>query len=309
MATKPKAKAKPKAPSTPSTIAYIRENYGFLAGFLDIPDLRKILIEAGRRSQKGTPVSKEWIQGKMYATPWWKKTAEVTRNWIALNGTDPATAKQRLASTKTQITSAATAAGVTLTPDQIAKYALNVNKFGWSEQQVQSAIGHQLVYNPDKAAQGQAGLTVDKLKEMSSAYLVPVSDETLQKWARNVVGGDVDLAAFETYAKEQAKSLFPSLSAAIDAGVTVNDYVDPYREQAAKVLEISPDEVDFMDPKWRKAVDQVDPKTGQRTALSLADWTTTMRTDSQYGYDKTKGARAEAASLTSKLGEMFGVLG
>lgn len=302
-----KAPAKKAAPSSQQRqLAYIQENYGFMAGFLQIPEIKNILLKASVPGKEWSPAK---LQGAVYKTSWWKKTAAVTRSWIALQSTDPATAKRTLDATKTQIRQAAQQSGIAVTDAQVNTWALNVNKFGWTPEQVQSGIGAQFKYNPDKAAQGQAGLTVDKLKEMSSAYLVPVSDATLQKWARNVVGGDVDLAAFETYAKEQAKSLFPSLSAAIDAGVTVNDYVDPYREQAAKVLEINPDEVDFMDPKWRKAVDQVDPKTGQRTALSLADWTTTMRTDSQYGYDKTKGARAEAASLTSKLGEMFGVLG
>ncbi len=40
--------------------------------------------------------------------------------------------------------------------------------------------------------------------------------------------------------------------------------------------------------------------------MSLSDWQRTLKTDTSYGYDKTQGARSEAADLTSKLASLFG---
>jgi hypothetical protein len=290
-------------PSKMSTTNYIRENYGFLAGFLAIPEVKNVLVNAARG--KWSPSK---LQGAVYATKWWKNTAEVTRQWTALNSTDPATANRRLADTKTKISGLAKQAGITLTPQQMSTFALNVNKFGWDEQQVQSAIGDQFHYNPEQAATGQAALTVDKLKEISSAYLVPISDATMNKWGQDVLGGEVDIAAFESYAKEQAKSMFPSLAAALDSGLTIRQYVDPYAEEAARMLEMNPAEIDFMDPKWRKAIDQIDPKTGVRTSMSLSDWGRTLRTDPTYNYDKTNGAREQASQLATRIAERFGAV-
>lgn len=294
------------ATSTEKQINYIREHYGFLAGFLNIPEIRSILLRAGSLAQQGKPISAEVLRGQVYATKWWKTTADVTRSWTALSATDPAEAKKRIENTMREIRTMATGMGLPMDQKQLLAYATQVNKYGWSEQQVKDGIASHLVYNSQKAQQGQAALAVDSVKEMAAKYLVPLSDATIQKWGRDLVSGNVDPAAFESYAKEQAKSLFPGLTAAIDAGVTVADYIEPYKQIAAQTLEIPEEQVNWMDPKWRKAVDQIDPKTGVRASMSLSDWQRTLRTDTVYGYDKTQQARNEAADLTTKLATLFG---
>lgn len=296
---------KPKTSSAAQQINYIRANYGYLAAFLDIPEIRKVLLQASVPGKEWAP---EKLQGAIYATGWWKKTAETTRQWIALQSQDPATAKQKLAQTTQQVRVLASQTGVNLSDAQVNQMALNINKFGWSEQQVRSAVGHQFHYDPKVAAKGQAALTVDALKETASKYLVPLSDSTINKWGQDVLSGNVDLAAFESYAKEQAKSMFPGLTAALDAGVTVAQYVEPYKQTAAQMLEIPPEQVNFMDPKWRKAVDQIDPKTGTRTSMSLTDWQNELRTNTSYGWDKTSQAREQSAQLLTSLGKTFGAL-
>ncbi len=293
----------PKKP--PTQIEYIRAHYGFLAGFLDIPELRKVLLQASVPGKEWAP---EKLQGAIYATSWWKKTAEVTRQWVALQSTDPATAAQRLKDAKTQIATYAKQAGVNLDPARLDYYAAAVNRYGWGEQQVKSAIGHQFHYDPKVAQTGQAAMTVDALKAKAAEYLVPLSNATLNKWGQDVLSGNIDMASFESYAKEQAKSMFPGLKAALDSGVTVAQYVAPYKEHAAQMLEIAPEQVNFMDPKWRTAVDKIDPKTGVRTSMSLSDWDTELRTNSIYGWDKTAQAREQGAKLISSLGKTFGAL-
>lgn len=292
----------PTKPKKPNAVDYIRENYGFLAGFLAIPEIKTILINAA----KG-----EWspakLQGAVYKTNWWKKTSEVTRQWVALQSTDPATATKRLNDTKLQIKQAARSAGVAVTDAQVNSWALNVNKFGWSPQQVQAAIGDQFKYDPKKAQTGQAALTVDNLKQIAKQYLIPISDATVQKWARDVIGGEIDVESFIGYAKQQAKSRWPGLSDAIDRGVTPEQYTNTYRETIAQTLEVDPDSIDLTSSKWSKVIDQPDPKTGVRTAMSLSDAATFARKQPEFA--KTSQARQQAAELTGFLGELFGRTG
>jgi hypothetical protein len=110
---------------------------------------------------------------------------------------------------------------------------------------------------------------------------------------------------FTDYVKEQAKSLHPGLASAIDRGVTVKAYVDPYAQVAAQTLDVSPDSIDFVhDPKYQKALFQKDPKTGENTAMSLADWGTYLRTLPDYA--KTRGANQMAAQFGNSLLQTFG---
>ena len=150
---------------------------------------------------------------------------------------------------------------------------------------------------------------MDTINKATQDYLVPVSDQTKQTWAQQIMSGYSSPNDYLEYAKTQAKSLFPSLAGAIDQGLTVSDYADPYRQLASQTLGINPNSVSFLDPKWRKAIDQVDPKTGNRTVMTLADWTTMLKKDPAYGWDKTPQAATEAANLTTKLAQMFGALG
>ncbi len=98
-------------------------------------------------------------------------------------------------------------------------------------------------------------------------------------------------------------SLFPSLKNALDSGVTVAQYVEPYRQMAAQTLEINPDDVDFMSPKYSQALFQNSPD-GKRTSMSLADFGTYLR--KQPEFRQTKAANEQAASMTNYITELFG---
>lgn len=122
------------------------------------------------------------------------------------------------------------------------------------------------------------------------------------------VGGafsGTSFAAYDSYIRQQAKQLFPTLAKFIDDGGDIVQYVEPYRQTAAQYLEIPVDSIDFMEPKWRKLIDTVAPD-GQRRALALWESINLIRTDPVYGYDRTTGARTEAAQLATAISKQFG---
>ena len=118
------------------------------------------------------------------------------------------------------------------------------------------------------------------------------------------LAGEIDADSFTGWAKQQAKSMWPGLAEALDRGVTVADYTNPYKETIARALELNPDEVDLSDMRWRKVIDQIDPQTGAHTAMSLSDAERYAR--SQPEWKKTQAAKDQASSMILNLGKLFG---
>lgn len=146
------------------------------------------------------------------------------------------------------------------------------------------------------------------VKRAAGSYFVPMADVTAREWSKKVLSGEVPEAAFTQYLKEQAKSIFPALAGAIDAGVTVEQYADPYKQVTAQTLEISPDQINFNEPKWGRALMAI-AKDGTRTSMSLYDWQNLIKTDPAYGYDNTNQARTQATQISERIAQTFGKVG
>jgi hypothetical protein len=282
--------------------ATLAAQYGFALSVLNShPDLKKLFADSVKYGY-----TDDQFVAKLRATKWFQTTSETARNWSILQGADPATARQRMVARQATIAQTAASLGVSLTAAQLKDITNNTLMFGWTDLQTRQAISKDWHYGATTPTAGLAGQTIDQLRKTASDYLVPLSDNTLNQWTQNVLSGSATADDFTEYAKQQARSMFPTLSADIDRGVTVQQYADPYKQIAAQTLNINPEDVNFMDPKWRSALDNVDPTTKQRQPLSLSDWSAKIKTDSQYGYDTTAGARDQAAGLISSLNQAFG---
>lgn len=174
---------------------------------------------------------------------------------------------------------------------------------GWDEARMKGALFKTNWFKTHGTAKVAASI-----KEQADAYLVPLSDQARKQWAFKVITGEVQPTEMGDYLKEQAKSQRPWLAGAIDRGITVRQYADPYVQTAAKMLNLAPEAIDFADPKWSRAIDDV-REDGTRAPMSLADWQNKLRTDSTYGFDFTPQARTEASQFAAKLQETFGRVG
>lgn len=285
---------------------YVEQYYPDIVPYLHDKEIGPILLDA---AQNGWSDAR--LLGRVQQTTFWKTHSQTQRAWDLLNTTDRATAHAQVQTQMASISQLVQQSGQQLSPIQIHDIAVNALRNGWSSDQIKAAVGAQskIVVGPNGKPTGQAAVTLDTLKQQASQYLVPVSNQTLQTWVNQISNGQVPQAAFESYLKEQAKSLFPGMSVAIDSGVTPQQYTDPYRQLAAQTLEVPPDSVNFSDPKWSKALFQVDPKTGARTSMSLADWGKTLRSDPIYGYGKTAQAKSTAADFAENILNTFGAVG
>ena len=277
--------------------------YGYIAALAaNVPDIKNTLDAA---IQGGwTP---DHFAAVLQGTNWYKKTSDAQRQATILKASNPGEyARQRnlklhsIDQTQRQI-------GVSLSAADLNHLTDQAVALGWSDQEITNYVTAQVkVTHGGVGLKGQAAVTTDALKNQAADYYVPLSDQTPQQWTQQILRGSVPAASFTTYLKEQAKSMFPNLTSAIDSGVTVKQYVEPYRQIAARTLEIAPDSVNLHDPKFGKGLTQVDPKTGQRVSMSLSDYQTYLR--GLPDYEHTDQARQQAASLTENITKMFGAI-
>lgn len=284
----------------------VQRNYGYAAWALNHPELGALLRQA-----VGDPATGEddWddarFQGALQATTWWKTTSASRRQYEALKNTDPQTARLRVDQQLAAVNGTAKQIGVTLDPGRAREIAETAVADDWSPGQINAALASEFKYVPG----GQTGAVAraeQQLKRLAASYLVPLSDDTLAEWDRQIVGG-ADPEQFRSHLVNVAKGRFPTLTKLLDAGVTVAEVAEPYRQTAARELGISPDSVDFNDPKWSRALTYVDPKSGDRRLMDDFEWMKTIRTDEQYGWDRTQNGISAGYRVGNALARALGL--
>jgi hypothetical protein len=284
--------------------AELKKRYGYIASVYEsVPEIQKLVKQA---------VAGGWtpdeFDRRFQDTGWYRKHTEEERQYVLKLATEPRETAQTVNQKEIELRNLYRQLGIPVAPKRLAEIAQQSVKHGWTPQQERNALVAEFDYNPDNTFGGAAGQTVDEFRRLASEYVVPLSNRTLEKWTENVLRNEGDTTDFVSFLKDRAKSQWddPNMQAAIDRGMTVNEYLDPHREAAARTLGISADEVNWQDPKWQQAVFQTDDKGG-RKVMSIADWNRTIRTDPRFGYDKTPEALGQGASLISKLSEVMGV--
>lgn len=232
--------------------AEIRRKFGFMAWALDLPEvgdlLRKGAVEGWDEAT---------FRGALYGTQWWKDHGQSQREFDRQLSEDPATARRNITAKRMELRNAASIMGIKLDDSTEFRMAVDALKFAWGEQELQSALAGQLSFEPEGEAQvdkaGTVAQFMSKLNELESDYLVHISPQTKNDFVRRYAEGSLDEGAVANYFLTQAKSRRPYLAEQLDQGITTKNYFAPYIEQTAKLLEVSPGEIDLLDnPKYAK---------------------------------------------------------
>lgn len=280
---------------TPDQIA---QQYPAFLPLLKIPEISALLTQASAGNWTAAQ-----LQEHLYATHWWTTTSTTARQWTVLELSDPAEAARQKGAAAQQYWNIAAQEGIGMSISQMNTLLEQGLSSGWSAQQAQQAIVG--FAQNGESLHGGIQATQDTLRATASDYGLSLSSQALFQWAQQIQAGTSTTDAFANYAKGQAKSMFPTLTQAIDSGQTVRQYADPYAQMAAQTLGIDANSVNFTDPKWR-ALLQSKGADGKLAPLSLSDATSKVMTDATYGYDNTTNAKAAAAGLISGLQTTFG---
>lgn len=274
------------------------EEYGYIAELAkSVPDIQKVLTDA---------ITNGWTPTRFTAaiqsTNWWKKTSESQRQVEVLKKTNPGEYRRQRQQMVDNMVTLARNLGVEEGSQRIFILAEKALALGWSNDEIQRYLAADVKVKATGNT-GQTAVTVDSLKEQAAQYAVPMSDATLQQWTTQVLRGMVPMESFQSYLKEQAKSLFPGLAKAIDSGVTVEQYVEPYKQLTAQTLEVNPESITINDPRVQKALFS-QTKDGTRTSMTLSDYTKYLR--STPDFRKTRQASEQAAGFAQMTSELFG---
>ena len=235
------------------------------------------------------------VDGTQYAI-------KTTANQAEYDALDTAEKERLLAKTRSSLsTSYASAQLTTGELNQIAQASI---RNGYSELEVKYAVAAQL---GQRAGSGDLLETdeANRLRSTLKAFNYRVTDELFSAALMGEeVNGVPQSAELLTYkAKEKAKLDFPAYSSYIDAGLTVDDIFEPYKDLSAKTLELSPVDVNLDDDKFLMALKGKD----DGTQYSGTEWVRMLKTNPEYNWRFTNQANQQINSVVSTLEKSFGL--
>jgi hypothetical protein len=279
-----------------------------------VPELWNILVW----SVSGANLSDSQFKAAVKNTNWYKQSTEAGRDWFTLRISNPAEAVKRQQQAQHDVLLAGIQMGSNLSMQQVGFIADRWLQNGWSVAEMRDQlVGYTMKLPEAQRAPGAFGAAMTKVRSVADEYGMQVSDKEAAGFAQQLLfqgtqgatpgRGEADIR--DVFAK-RAKSLFPSLKEELEAGTTVKQWASPFIQLAAQELETSPDAITFNDPKWRamlegQAVKNKDGSTSTK-ALTLSEWQAKIRQEPRYGYDRTTGARQQAAQMETELLTRFG---
>lgn len=277
--------------------ATARAKYGYLAGFLNHPEIGPILREAA---------AKGWGEMELYGavtqTKFWQETSAAQRTWWQLTNEDPAEAKRLVAQTAATIQNRAKTLGLPMDSGAIASLATTATANGWTDAQTVDQIMQQV--NWATLESGDLTALRDDVKAIGGDYLVAVSDQTAQNYAARIASGELSIEGVRSSMLQQAKARFGWMADQLDQGMTVKDYFRPTRDVIANELGVPPEEVDLMSSKYMSLIEKRDEKTGQLRAATLDEAMLAARRDPRFA--NTQKAKEMTTSLMDTVTNMFG---
>lgn len=279
-----------------------REAYpAYYAIVKNIPEIAQLLQNAINKGYTDAQ-----FQAELEQTNWWKQTTASAREWDINGERDPATQQTQIDNRTAfiQQTSLDTF-GVRISAETASELALDSLRQGWGQQFLLNSIGDVATQSTAGISQLRAGYIGQALRKTAYDYGIAISENTFNKFVNQIAVGAETQDTFQQYALTQAKNLFPSVADRLDAGETFQQIVDPYKQNAASLLEIDPDSIDFTSPDWAKAITYQDAK-GEQRPMNFSEFNDYVRQTRSFGYEYTDQAKNKAYKVASELANLFG---
>jgi hypothetical protein len=278
----------------------VRQEYPQMAWVMNNPELSPLMRQA--TTERWDPAR---LMGAIQKTNWWKNTDAAQREYQRLVAEDPQTAYKKYLEAATGVQSLASRLGVSLSAEVVKSIGTNAAAEGWDANRLTQEVMRQATsYNPRGV--GDVNAMVNQVKTRSTDFFMPMSDETAFNWSKNIMSGTATKDGLDTYLRQQAINRFggdKSIADALAKGATVKDVFDPYVQQTAQLLEVSPAQVDLMDSQWGTMIDGM-RSDGSRRPMTLSESATYVRgTDA---WKQTNQAAQAAAGLGEQILKTFG---
>lgn len=278
-----------------------KEIYGSLMGIVDVNDeIKQLLLDAYNNKWEAPR-----FKAAIMASQWWQTNGASAREFDVREKQDPITVRQEISAKARQIADAALSKGIRLGQSALDDLARNAIRLNWDEITLSNALGAAMAKQQGASGFANTYLGVTA-RQTASQYGIRLSDDAYNNWVTRIISGEESDQTYKDYLRNTAKVLYPALSEGIDRGLTFTDLTDPYRSQAARLLELPETAIDFTDPKWSAAFTARDP-SGKQNMMTYGEWSDYLRRSPQFGWDYTDNAKEQVYSIASNIGRMFGV--
>ena len=120
----------------------------------------------------------------------------------------------------------------------------------------------------------------------------------------NVLTGTMLSADYERQQRVFAGERYGHLKNLLDQGMTMESIASAYRTTASRLLERNVNDIDMSTGAFEQAV--TFGEEGKKRLMTNSEWEKLLRTDPQYGWEKTNNAKDEARSLSANIAQAFG---
>lgn len=278
--------------------AYVAQNFGWMAGFLNDPEVGPILLQAGYEKWDGTRVNAA-LQG----TNWWRSQSESQRKYAMAEQSDPAELDRQINAKQATLWDIAANMGVSGV--DIGELSRNAVRFGWTDDQVRDQLSSYINASA-LSGQNMVRTLADQARDLGAQYFVKTDDEQALNFGRRIAAGEMKAEDMQAYYRDRAKELYSHLGSVIDQGVTLKQYFAPHKAEIAKLLEVSEDSIDLMnDPKWGEVLRRQNDD-GTMRAATLTEVADMARKDEKWR--NTQNAQDGAAGMAMTLAKTFGAI-
>lgn len=244
---------------------------------------------------------------EVHQTKYWQQNNAATRQLIATKFSDPEQFQSEINQARQVVAQQAKTEGVQLSRKQVRGLAVLSITNSWSQGTLANKIGSY--YQGSATPSGQAAQYHDQLNQLYSEYGLPLNQDRMDNRVQRLLSGQVTMDAFVHNVQQAAKSLYPSIAAQIDGGMTVKDIADPYVQTMANLLEISPDSITLQTPLIKKALQGVVTTTnGKSTASSTPLWQFEQEVRKDPRWWNTDNAHASVANILTQIGSDWGYM-
>ena len=162
-------------------------------------------------------------------------------------------------------------------------------------------VGGMTFAQPTAATRALTSSAADEVRQIGRDYGVKVDDQTVQ----DVLTGKTTLDSLRQSYKIAARRWYKGAADDIDAGVTVAQLFQPYKQYAAAVLGKPMDQIDFIDDNGTPTI-YSEALQGKDGPMSIGEWVQKLKSDDRYGWQFTSDAKQKVDSLVMSLEKAFG---
>lgn len=288
------------AKEKPKTTADWTVEYGTQAALVNSnPELKALFNLA---------VAEKWNPNKFKAafenTGWFKGNGPTWRLAETARLSDPGAWNASLTEIKNQIAQSAKDMGFKLNPADADKLANDTLYLSWGKG-VDSALLKQHVATVGRitGTGGEVATTMQQLKNQAGSMGMQYGDDWFANAAKSTLSGASNVDYYNKIIRDDAKSKYAAFADQIDKGQTVESIASPYVQSMARILELSPTDINLNDPTISQALQGFD---AQNKPVAKPVWAFERELKTDDRYFKTNKAHQDMTGLATEIARQFG---